>query len=148
MRGAFQPATDEATLVLSGRRDSASHIRLLERMVEVFPSEKWLVIEDNPITHKSRDVKAALLAWPEMQIQYLPKYASSLNLIESWWKQLKNLALKGRRFETVEELEAALLSALDYWNRHRRPYRWRKIPSVMPEKILGGYGSILVPKTA
>lgn len=148
VHGAFEPATGEATFVLSGRRDSASHLRLLERMIETFPSERWLIIEENLSTHKSRDVRAALLAWPEIRVQYLPTYASWLNLIEPWWKQLRNLALKGRRFETVEELEGALISALDYWNRHRRPYRWRKIPSVMPKTILGGYGSTLVRKAA
>lgn len=71
-----------------------------------------------------------------------------MNLIEPWWKQLNNLALKGRRFETVEELEAALLSALEYWNRHRRPYRWRKIPAVTPETILGGHGSTVTRQAA
>lgn len=144
VHGAFEPATGEATLVLSEKRDSRSHIELLEQMVEVFPSERWLVVEDNLITHKSRDVRTALLAWPEIRVQYLPKYASWLNLIEPWWKQLKALALKGRRFETTDELARALLDALAYWNAHRRPYRWRKIPEVMPKTVLGGYGSVLI----
>jgi transposase len=34
----------------------------------------------------------------DIQIQFLPKYAPWLNLIELWWKQLRSLALKGRRF--------------------------------------------------
>ena len=62
------------------------------------------------------------------QILFLPKYACWLNLIEPWWKQLKSLALKGRRFENQSELETALWSALDYWNEHRYPYRWKKRP--------------------
>lgn len=32
--------------------------------------------------HPKRDVKMALLAWPEIQIEFVPKYASWLNLIE------------------------------------------------------------------
>ena len=68
------------------------------------------------------------MAWPEIQIQFIPKYACWLNLIEPWWKQLRSLALKGRRFETVAELEAILREALVYWNAHRRPYRRKKRP--------------------
>ena len=84
------------------RRDSKSHIALLGEMVETFLSDRWLVIEDNLSTHHSKETQVALLAWPEIQVQFIPKYASWLNLIEPWWKQLKNLALKGRRFETAE----------------------------------------------
>jgi transposase len=87
--------------------------------------------------------------WPEIQIQFLPKYASWLNLIEPWWKQLKSLALKGRRFETTEELQGAFEGAHHYWMRHRRPYHWREIPEVLvPKAVLGGYGSVLIPRVA
>lgn len=95
----------------------------------------------------------ALLAWPEVQVQFIPKYASWLNLIEPWWKQLRSLALKGRRFETVEELREALWEALAYWNAHCHPYRWKKRPQKQEEisalwsaaRTLGGYGSVLFP---
>jgi len=60
-----------------------------------------------------------------------------LNLSESWFKQLRSLALKGRRFETLDELTQSLNDALDYWNRH--PYRWKKKPQEQG-MILGGFG--------
>ena len=145
VHGAFEPATGEATLLLSPKRDSRSHIQLLEKVIDAFPSKRLLLIEDNLVTHQSRDVKTALLAWPELRIQFLPKYASWLNLIEPWWKQLKALALKGRRFETRQELCDSFEEALLYWNRHKKPYRWRKVPEHLPAKILGGYGASLRP---
>jgi transposase len=116
-------------------------------MIIHFPSDRWLVIEDNLTIHKSRDVQTALLAWPEIQIQFLPKYACWLNLIEPWWKQLKALALSGRKFETVEELSEALQAALVYWNAHKHPYTWKKQPQQQPELILGGFGSVLSSKS-
>jgi len=128
VHGAFEPATGMATILLSPRRDSASHIQLLEQVITTFPADGWIVIEDNLSIHKSRDVQTALLAWPEIQILYLPTYACWLNLIEPWWKQLRSLALKGRRFETVDELSDALIAALAYWNDHRHPYQWKKRP--------------------
>lgn len=155
VQGAFEPATGEATVVFSEKRDSKSHLALLEQVLSVFPSEHYLVIEDNLVTHRSREVKTALLAWPEIQLQFIPKYSCWLNLIEPWWKQLKSLALKGRRFETVEELKAALEAALAYWNAHRHRYVWRKRPQEQEELDallsvayrLGGYGSGIALKT-
>jgi hypothetical protein len=146
VHGAFEPATGHATFVLSPRRDGASHIQLLEQMITTFPADRWLVIEDNLTIHKSRDVRTALLAWPEIQIQFLPKYACWLNLIEPWWKQLRTLALKGRRFETIDALSAALIAALDYWNDHKQPYTWKKRPQDQPTLLLGGYSSFLTTR--
>lgn len=139
VHGAFEPATGQATILTSPSRDSASHIQLLEQVIETFPADRWLIIEDNLSIHRSRQVRLALAAWPEVQVLFLPKYACWLNLIEPWWKQLRSLALKGRRFETVEELIAALVAALDYWNAHRHPYCWKKQPQEQ-SPLLGGFG--------
>ena len=50
-----------------------------------FPADRWLLIEDNLSIHSSRDVRLALLARPEMQVQFLPKYA---DMIEQYFKRL------------------------------------------------------------
>ncbi|HZA23282.1 MAG TPA: hypothetical protein VFA32_11890, partial [Dehalococcoidia bacterium] len=47
-------------------------------------------------------------------------------------------ALKGRRFETPDELTASLQEALAYWNDHKRPYSWKKMPKEQPQILLGG----------
>ncbi|MDE0482317.1 MAG: transposase [Candidatus Poribacteria bacterium] len=88
-------------------------------------------------------MKTALLAWPEIWVQFIPKYACWLNLIEPWWKQLKSLALKGRRFETQEELTDALKSAVCWWNAHKHPYHWKKQPQEQPLYKLGPDGSVM-----
>ena len=147
VHGAFEPATGQAALVLSAKRDSASHVALLEHLLTQFPAERWLVIEDNLSTHRSREVNTALLAWPEIHVQFMPKYACWLNLIEPWWKQLKALALKGRRFETLVELEHALWEAVAYWNAHAHPYHWKKKPQAQLLYSPGGFGSSVLKAT-
>lgn len=141
IHGAFEPATGQAHIVMSPRRDSASHIQLLAQLLAHFPSQRYLLIEDNLSIHHSRDVRTALLAWPEIRVQFTPKYSPWLNLIEPWWKQLKALALNGRRFENVDELTQAFSDSLDFWNAHCHPYQWRKLPSIVPQAVLGGFGS-------
>lgn len=132
VHGAFEPVTGQAAFVLSPRRDSDSHIQLLEKVVTEFAADRFILIEDNLSIHHSRTTKLALAAWPEIQVQFIPKYACWLNLIEPWWKQLRSLALKGRRFDTLDELTASLNRALDYWNAHRHPYLWKKQPQSQP----------------
>jgi len=139
VHGAFEPATGQATILTCPGRDSASHIQLLEKAMSEFPAERWLFIEDNLVIHTSREVRLALASRPEIQIQFLPKYACWLNLIEPWWKQLKSLALKGRYFEDLEHLTQALYEGLAYWNDHCHPYVWKKRPQEQLP-VLGGFG--------
>jgi hypothetical protein len=81
VHGGFEHATGQALTLLSPGRDSASHIQLLEKIMITFPADHWLIIEDNLSIHISRRVKLALTAWPEMQLQFIPKYTCWLNLI-------------------------------------------------------------------
>jgi hypothetical protein len=37
---------------------------------------------------------------------------------------LRSLALKGRRFETWEEVIRAMTAATQYWNGHKHPFVW------------------------
>ncbi len=43
VHGAFEPATGQAELAFSARRDSASHIKLLERIISEFPASSQRV---------------------------------------------------------------------------------------------------------
>jgi transposase len=124
--GAFEPATGLATVLCSPRRDSASFIQLLEQVLQTYPAREWVLITDNLSTHISRETQTALIAWPEVKLLFIPKYACWLNLIEPWWKQLRSLALKGRRFADVDEIIEAVVKATAYWNQHRYPYIWKK----------------------
>jgi DDE superfamily endonuclease len=59
-------------------------------------------ILDNLQAHRAPDVLLFSLAHPRWEFVFQPQCAPSLNLIEPWWKVLRSLALKGRRFETWE----------------------------------------------
>ena len=70
------------------------------------------------------DVLLFALAHPRWEFVFQPKYAAYLNLIEPWWKVLRSLALKGRRFEAWPEIEEAVRRATAYWNEHKHPFLW------------------------
>jgi len=124
--GSLEPATGLATTLCSPRRDRASFIQFLEQVLQTYPARAWVLITDNLSTHLSRETQPALIAWPEVELLCIPTYACWLNLIEPWWKQLRSLALKGRRFADVDEIIEAVVRATAYWNQHRYPYLWKK----------------------
>jgi hypothetical protein len=79
---------------------------------------------DNLPAHRSTDALLFSLAHPPWEFVFQPVAAAYLNLIEPWWKVLRSLALKGRRFETCDEVAAAVERATAYWNGHRHPFVW------------------------
>ena len=86
--------------------------------------ERVYAILDNLNVHSATDVLLFALAHPRWEFVFQPKYAAYLNLIEPWWKILRSLALKGRRFETWHEIEEAVRRATAYWNAHKHPFLW------------------------
>lgn len=74
--------------------------------------------------HRAVDVLLFQLAHPRWEFVFQPTYAAYLNLIEPWWKILRSLALKGRRFERWAEIEKTVERATAYWNAHRHPFIW------------------------
>jgi len=124
--GAFQPATGDAFTLPYGGRTIANWVDFLEQVDAWIPAEFERVygIVDNLNVHRASDVLLFCLGRPRWEFVFQPKYAAYLNLIEPWWKVLRSLALKGRRFETWEEVCGAVKKATDYWNAHRHPFVW------------------------
>jgi transposase len=137
--GAFVPATGAALTVPSARRTTATFVAFLERV------EEWLdpntarvyAVLDNLRAHRAMDVLLWALAHPRWEFVFQPKYAAYLNLIEPWWKVLRSLALKGRRFATWEQLCQAVAAATQYWNAHRHPFIWGRRKRRRPARAAG-----------
>jgi transposase len=137
--GAFAPATGAAfTLPYSGRT-IANWVAFLAEV------EGWLgagigrvyAVLDNLSTHRAQDVLLWALAHPRWEFVFQPTYAAYLNLIEPWWKVLRSLALKGKRFETWAEVCQAVDTATGYWNAHRHPFVWGRRRRHRPPRRAG-----------
>ncbi len=124
--GAFEPATGAALTQPYDRRTIVNWVDFLQRV------ERWVdpavpriyAVLDNLRTHRALDVLLWALAHPRWEFVFQPHYAAYLNLIEPWWKVLRSLALKGRRFATWTEVCQAVEAATRYWNAHRHPFVW------------------------
>jgi transposase len=124
--GAFLPHTAAAFPRPYPRRSTANWVDFLEHVEGWLPQDAEHVegLVDNLAAHRATDVLLFMLAHPRWEVVFQPTKAASLNLIEPWWKILRSLALKGRRFETWAAVCAAVEAATAYWNQHRHPFKW------------------------
>ena len=137
--GAFVPATGEALTHPYPGRTIANGVDFLERVETWLPPEPERVyaITDNLNVHRATDVLLFALAHPRWEFVFQPEYAAYLNLIEPWWKVLRSLALKGRRFETWDQVCAAVRDATAYRNAHRHPCVWGRRRRHRPRRRAG-----------
>src|SRR4051812_46686452 len=105
--GAFRPATGEAFTAPYTGRTTANWVDFLGQVEGWIDAgvERVYAVMDNLNVHSATDVLLFALAHPRWEFVFQPKYAAYLNLIEPWWKVLRSLALKGRRFETWSEMK-------------------------------------------
>jgi transposase len=137
--GAFVPATGHAFSAPYARRSTANVVDFLDRV------DAWLdpgidrvyAVLDNLSAHRAPDVLLWALAHPRWEFVFQPTYAAYLNLIEPWWKMLRSLALKGRRFAGWDEVWAAVEAATAYWNAHRHPFVWGRRQRRRPSRPSG-----------
>jgi transposase len=124
--GALEPRTGKVLTDTYTRRTLVNWIDFLQQIEEWIPKdvERIYAVLDNLTMHRAVDVLLFNLAYPRWEFVFQPTYAAYLNLIEPWWKTLKSLAFKGRRFETWQEVEEAVQKATIYWNAHKHPYVW------------------------
>jgi transposase len=124
--GAFAPATGEAFTAPYAGRTTANWVDFLDQAdAWVDPDvERVYAVLDNLSTHRATDVLLWSLTHPRWEFVFQPTYAAYLNLIEPWWKILRSLALKGRRFATWDEIWTAIARATAYWNDHKHPFVW------------------------
>lgn len=145
--GALKPVDGEVLTATYTRRTTGNWIDFLEQVETWIPAEveRVYAILDNLNVHRAWDVLLFNLAHPRWEFVFQPKYAAYLNLIEPWWKTLRSLAFKGRRFETWEQMEEAVRKATAYWNAHKHPFVWGRRRRHRPRRKSG---VAVLPKVA
>lgn len=93
------------------------------------------IIADNYATHKHPEVNAWLAAHPRVQLHFTPTSASWVNLVERFFAEITDKAIRRGVFKNVRELEAAIRTFIKTRNRNPRPYVWTASIASILEKV-------------
>lgn len=101
---------------LDGSCTGEQVIAYLERLAaSCDPSKPTTVVMDNAPFHRGAGLKERRADWEArgLFLRYLPAYCPYLNLIEGVWRRVKGFLMPRRCYDSVVELRAALLVALE-----------------------------------
>ena len=125
----FEVGTGRVLGSCGDTRTGEDLVRFMDTVAERYPTGTVHVVWDNLNIHYD----GAEARWTEFNrrhgerfvFHYTPIHASWMNQIELFFGILERLCLRHASFSSKEELRAAVLAFLDYWNRERaHPFRW------------------------
>jgi transposase len=96
------------------------------------------VILDNYSPHKHPAVARWLKRNPRVHFHFIPTSSSWLNLVERWFRDLTDKAIRRGVFVSVDELIEAITFYVKTWNGEPKPYVWRKTAQQIFEKVMRG----------
>ena len=96
------------------------------------------MILDNYATHKHPDVDAWLAKHPRFHLHFTPTSSSWLNLVERWFRELTDKALRRGVFHSVPDLISKIEEYLDAHNRQPRPFVWTATADDILTKVRRG----------
>ncbi len=111
-------------------------LKFLRTLDREFPPDLDLhLILDNYQTHKHTTVTAWLAKHPRFHLHFTPTSSSWLNLVERWFRDLTEKALRRGVFHSVPDLIAAIEEFLDAHNQDPKPFVWTASVVTILEKV-------------
>ncbi len=86
-------------------------------------------------THKHEKVRGWLKRHPRFETHFVPTSSSWLNLVERWFGELTQKAIRRGSFGSVEELKACMEGFLAAWNEEPKPFVWTATVESITEKL-------------
>jgi transposase len=96
------------------------------------------LILDNYATHKHPTVLAWLDKHPRFHLHFTPTSSSWLNLVERWFRELTDKALRRGVFHSLPDLIAAIQDYLNAHNDNPRPLIWTATADDILAKVARG----------
>jgi transposase len=96
------------------------------------------LILDNYATHTHPNVNAWLAKHPRFHLHFTPTSSSWLNMVEGFFAQLTNKAIRRGVFQSVPDLIAAIDGYLTQNNTNPTPFIWTKTAGQIVEKVKRG----------
>lgn len=109
----------------NGRHRHQEFLKFLRRLDQEFPGKQELhLVLDNYGTHKTPEVQAWLKKHKRFVPHFIPTSSSWLNLVERWFGELTQKAVRRGVFLSVPDLVQAIDAFLEAWNENPKPFVW------------------------
>jgi transposase len=100
-------------------------LKFLRTLDREFPRGLQLhLILDNYGTHGHPNVKKWLGKHPRFHLHFVPTSSSWLNLVELWFRQISQKAIRRGVFVSVPALIEAIEAFMDAYNEDPKPFLW------------------------
>jgi transposase len=100
-------------------------LKFLRRLEREFPGDGELhLVLNNYGTHKTPEVQSWLRRHRRFVPHFIPTSSSWLNLVERWFGELTEKAVRRGGFVSVPDLVQAIEAYLEAWNENPRPFVW------------------------
>jgi transposase len=111
-------------------------LRFLRHLDAEFPETTTLhLILDNYGTHGHERVRRWLAKHPRFVLHFIPTSSSWLNLVERWFGELSQKAVRRGAFRSVTDLERAIKEFMEAWNANPTPFVWTATVQSILEKL-------------
>jgi transposase len=136
-------ALDVLTGVLIGqclpRHRNGEFLKFLRRIDREVPKALQIhLILDDYATHKHPNVTAWLAKHPRFHLHFTPTSSSWLNLVERWFREITEKAIRRGVFPSVPDLIAAIEDYLKANNENPKPFVWTATADAILEKVRRG----------
>src|SRR5213083_2988594 len=111
-------------------------LKFLRRLDQEFPKDVQLhLVMDNYGTHNEPHVKAFLKKHRRFVCHFVPTSSSWLNLVERWFRELTEKAIRRGSFLSVPDLKQAIEKFMEAWNENPKPFVWTATVEDIIKKI-------------
>jgi transposase len=121
------------------RHRNDEFLRFLKKVEREVPKGLQVhLICDNYSTHKHANVQAWLAKNPRVHMHFTPTSSSWLNLVERWFRELTDKALRRGVFHSVPDLIAKIEEYLAAHNANPKPFVWTATTEDILAKVARG----------
>src|SRR5436853_3785341 len=111
-------------------------LRFLRRIDRAIPKSFQIhLILDNYGTHTHEDVQRWLAKHQRFHMHFTPTSSSWLNLVERWFRELTEKAIRRGVFVSVPDLKQAIEAFMQAWNENPKPFIWTATVEDIIKKI-------------
>jgi len=111
-------------------------LKFLRHLDREFPGDRDLhLMVDNYGTHTHQNVNAWLAQHPRFHLHFIPTSSSWLNLVERWFRELTDKAIRRGVFHSVPDLITAIEAFLAAHNDDPKPFVWTASVHAILEKV-------------